>query len=203
MVTKYTSITAGLVIAAVVASGLLGFYVSTIFSVPAKTTTQVNAPVGLDIVPEYRGAGYDAFVLASNLNQTTPTPATNTSAPGPNNNNITVFANSPVKFTITSIDDAVLQNFSQIATNTFAIYNNTDSGQTTVQYSKGQAVTNLQIGHTFTISSLGVDIPIPPSTVVTFTMTFTTPGVYEYMCDTPCGPGMGVAGYMVGFIIVK
>ncbi|MDG6999989.1 MAG: hypothetical protein JRN15_12840 [Nitrososphaerota archaeon] len=202
MVSKYTSITVGIIVAAVIVSGLLGFYVNTISSGQAPTA-RVNSPVSLLIVPDYGSAGYDAFVLAGNVNATAPAPATNTTAPGPNNNNITVLANTPVKFTITSIDDAVLENFSGVATNAFAFYNNTDSGQTTVQYSKGQSVVSLPIGHTFTISSLGVNIPIPPTTMVTFSLTFTTPGVYEYMCDTPCGPGMGLAGYMVGFVIVK
>ena len=202
MTSRNSIVTVGIVVVAVVLSGLLGFYVNAI-GASTTTSSQVNAPVGMVIVPDYGGAGYDAFVLSSNVNESAPTPATNTSAPGPNNNNITVSANSPVKFTITSIDDAVLQNFSGVASDSFAIYNNTDSGQTTVQYSKGQHVTDLPIGHTFTITSLGVNIPVPPLTMVTFTMTFTTPGVYEYMCETPCGPGMGLAGYMVGFIIVK
>ena len=202
MVSRYTSITVGTIVAAVVLSGLLGFYVSNM-STGGAPTTKVNSPVALVIIPDYGAAGYDAFVLAGNINTTAPTPATNTTAPGSNNNNITVSANIPVKFTITSIDDAILENFSGLATNAFAIYNNTDSGQTTVQYSKGESVVSLPIGHTFTISNLGVNIPIPPSTIVTFSLTFTTPGVYEYMCDTPCGPGMGLAGYMVGFVIVK
>ena len=72
-----------------------------------------------------------------------------------------------------------------------------------MQYDKGQFVTNLPVGHTFTINSLGLNIPIPSDTIVTFSYTFSTPGVYVYECETPCGPGMGLAGYMNGFVIVK
>jgi len=49
---------------------------------------------------------------------------------------------------------------------------------------------------------MGVNIPIPPTTVVTFSLTFTKPGLYLYVCDAPCGPGMGLLGYMEGYIIV-
>ena len=41
-----------------------------------------------------------------------------------------------------------------------------------------------------------------PDTVVTFTYTFNSPGVYEYVCLAPCGPGMGLVGYMDGYVIV-
>jgi len=61
----------------------------------------------------------------------------------------------------------------------------------------------LPIGHTFTIPKLDINIPLPPDTVVSFNYTFTNPGTYEYLCVTPCGPGMGQLGYMVGYIIVQ
>jgi heme/copper-type cytochrome/quinol oxidase subunit 2 len=60
----------------------------------------------------------------------------------------------------------------------------------------------MPISHTFTIPDLQVNIPIPPDTMVVFTYTFSTPGVYSYLCTTPCGPGMGLKGYMLGYITV-
>lgn len=202
--------TAAIIIAAVVLSGLLGFYFATITVAHTSAETQANAAsqaksstVNLDILPDWGGAGYDAFVLAGGINRTAPAPATSTAGPGPNNNNVTVSTNSSVTFVITTIDTAVLQNFSGTVSVPFVIYNDTDSGQVAVQYNQGQAVSNLPIGHTFTITELGMNIPIPPDTVVTFTYTFTKPGIYEYFCETPCGPGMGLVGYMNGYIIVK
>ena len=196
-----------IVIGAVVISGLLGYYFATSTVTPSNpgsssSTTQGNV-VNLEIVPDFGGSGYDAFVLSTSLeNGAVPTPASNTTAPGTNNNNITVSSGSTVTFVLTSIDTAVNQNFSgQIAT-PFTVYNDTDSGVISSQYSAGQSVT-MAMGHTFTISQLGVNIPIPPDTIVSFKLTFSKPGVYMYDCTTPCGPGMGLVGYMEGFVIVK
>jgi heme/copper-type cytochrome/quinol oxidase subunit 2 len=158
--------------------------------------------VNLVIVPDYGGATYDAFVKASNLNATAPVLATNSTGPGPNNNNVTVSAGVPVKFVITSIDTAVLMNFNGTVTTPFSFYNDTAAGVVGQQYSKGEVVSNLPIGHTFTITELGLNIPIPADTIVTFNYTFTKPGVYVYFCETPCGAGMTAPGYMIGYVIV-
>ena len=207
------AITVGLVIVAVALSGVLGFYFATI-TTPSQASAQQNVStpqqqknstqvVNLEIIPDFAGPGYDAFVLGANLNNTLPSQGSNTTAPGPNDNNITIATNTQVKFIVTSIDSAVLENFSGKVSTPFAIYNSTDAGEAAVQYATGQTVSNLAVGHTFTVSELGLNIPLAPSTVTTFTYTFTKPGVYEYVCLTPCGPGMGVAGYMSGFLIVK
>ena len=194
-------------IGAVVISGLLGYYFATSTVTPANSnssssTTQGNV-VNLEIVPDFGGSGYDAFVLSTSLeNGAVPTPASNTTAPGTNNNNITVSSGTTVTFVLTSIDTAVNQNFSGQLSTPFTVYNDTDSGVISSQYSAGQSVT-MAMGHTFTISQLGVNIPIPPDTIVSFKLTFSKPGVYMYDCTTPCGPGMGLVGYMEGFVIVK
>lgn len=165
----------------------------------APVTTEV---VRLDVIPDWGGAGYDAFVIPSYANGTTPRPATNTTGPGPNDNNITVPAGVAVTFVITSIDTGVNENFTGTASTDFTIYNDTASGYVALHYSKGQPVSKLPIGHTFTIPTLNINIPIPADTLVTFTYTFSNPGVYQYLCETPCGPGMGLTGYMNGFVIV-
>lgn len=212
---KSDNITAGLIIAGVVLSGLLGYYIANIGPSQAQTQVAASGPVGasqpattnrtvnLDIIADWGGAGYDAFVLASNLGNSPPTPATNTTDPGPNDNNVTVPVNTSVKFVITTTDTAVLENFTGPVTTPFLVYNDTDSGQVGLQYNSGQSVNNLPIGHTFTISDLGVNIPIPPTTAVSFSLSFSKPGTYMYFCQTPCGPGMNVVGYMMGYIIVK
>jgi len=196
-----------LVVAAIVISGLLGFYLEALTITPASTTTVTSTTqsnvVNLEIVPDFGGSGYDAFVLSTNLqNGAVPTPGSNTTAPGTNDNNITVSSGTTLTFVLTSIDTAVNQNFSGQIPTPFTVYNDTANGVISSQYKAGQSVT-MQMGHTFTISKLGVNVPIPPDTIVSFGLTFSSPGVYMYTCLTPCGPGMGIAGYMEGYIIVK
>ncbi len=183
--------------------------VTTVASTPTQGTTvaplvvpAAAKVVSLDVIPDWGGAGYDAFVIPSYANGTAPKLATNASGPGPNDNNITVPAGVSVTFVITNIDTAVLLNFTGHASTDFTIYNDTASGQVASHYNQGQSVSSLPISHTFTIPSLGINIPIPPDTVVTFTYTFSNPGVYEYLCETPCGPGMNSMGYMSGYVIV-
>jgi hypothetical protein len=158
--------------------------------------------VNLVVIPDWGGATYDAFVVPSSVNGTLPKPGTNSTLPGPNDNNITVLAGVPVRFVVTNLDTAVNMNFTGTASTDLTVYNDTASGYVALHYGKGQELPKLPVGHTFTIPSLNVSIPLPPDTVVTFTYTFTTPGVYEYMCMAPCGLGMGVTGYMDGYVIV-
>ncbi|MDA4115493.1 MAG: hypothetical protein OK442_02925 [Thaumarchaeota archaeon] len=201
--TRENGIIVGVMVAAVVLSGLLGFYANTIANSLTTSSQPSATQVNMDVIPDYGGAGYDAFVLAANASVgIVPAAATNTTAPGTNDNNVTVKAGTTVDFVLTTIDTAVLQNFSDQVTTPFTVYNDTASGQVASSYSAGQAISNMPIGHTFTITQLGLNIPIPPTTVVNFSYTFSKPGVYMYMCDTPCGPGMGLKGYMEGFVIV-
>jgi heme/copper-type cytochrome/quinol oxidase subunit 2 len=227
---EFTAI-AILVIVGIVLSGLLGFYISTLGGGHGKTTTTVTATgntssssttspatsgsttnttksntsstiANLVVVPDFGGSGVDAFVLASNLaSGTVPSPATNTAAPGPNDNNITIAAGTTVTFVLTSIDTAVNQNFSGTVPTPFTVYNDTSNGVIASNYTKGQSLF-MQMGHTFTINSMGVSVPIPPDTIVKFNLTFSKAGTYEYVCLTPCGAGMGVNGYMQGYVIV-
>jgi plastocyanin len=168
---------------------------TTITSSPIEPVSSKS--VYLTIIPDWGGDTYDAFVPISYTNGTVPPQGSR--AP---NNNVTVPFGVPVTFVITNLDTAVLENYTGHASVDFTFYNGTDNGQVAVHYAEGAAISTLQIGHTFSIPSLNVDVPIPADTVVTFTYTFTTPGVYEYLCETPCGAGMGVVGYMNGYVIV-
>jgi hypothetical protein len=154
----------------------------------------------LEVVPDYGGATYDAFVVPGSLGGTLPN-ASSTASPAPNNN-ITVSHGVPTKFIIINIDTALNENFTGQVTTPFTIYNDSASGQVALQYTQGQTISKLPISHTFSIADLQVNIPIPADTMVVFTYTFSTPGVYAYVCTTPCGPGMGLAGYMLGYVIV-
>jgi plastocyanin len=190
-------------------AGWIGGNVNLSGSMVATQTTNSRLPVevtgkvvNLDIIADWGGSTYDAFVVSSYTNGTVPKPATNGTGPGANDNNITVQAGTTVTFIITNLDTAVLVNFTGPVSTDFIVYNNTESGQVASHYSAGQSISSLPISHTFTIQDLNINIPIPPDTVVTFTYTFTTPGVYKFFCQTPCGPGMEIAGYMIGYLIV-
>lgn len=194
-----------LIILAIAVSGFLGFYISTLAMTKFSASTQTHTTtVNVDVVPDFGGATYDAFVLPSNIENTVvPSPATNTTGPGPNDNNITVTVGTTVKFVVTSWDNALNQNFTGQASTPFTAYNDTASGQVASAYNSGQSISMMAIGHTFSIPQMGVNVPIPPTTAVIFSLTFSKSGIYEYTCDSPCGPGMGLTGYMQGYIIVS
>jgi hypothetical protein len=177
--------------------GDLAGIVSSLMPAQNTPTAQSSNVVQLYVVPDFGGDGYDAFVLANSLGGNVPNAPSTTL-----NNNITVTHGVPIEFVISNLDDAILQNFTGQATVPFTFYNNTDSGQVAVQYGQGETVSEVGISHTLTIPDLQVNVPIPPSTMVVFTYTFSSPGVYLYLCTTPCGPGMGLNGYMQGYITV-
>jgi hypothetical protein len=179
--------------------GDLAGIVSSLMPAQNAPTTQSSNVVDLYVVPDFGGAGYDAFVLSPYLSGNAPNASSTATAP---NNNITVAHGVPIRFVISNVDTALLQNFTGQVSVPFAFYNDTDSGQVAIQYTQGETVSNLAISHTFTVPDLQLNIPIPPDTMVVFTYTFSTPGVYSYLCTTPCGPGMGLPGYMLGYIIV-
>jgi len=179
--------------------GDLAGIVSSLVPKQNEATTQSNA-VYLYVVPDFGGSTYDAFVLAQSFSGNAPNASSRSGTPP--NNNITVTHGVPIKFVISNIDTAILQNFTSQVSTPFTIYNDTAAGQVAVQYTQGETVSNLAISHTFTVPDLQIDIPIPPDTMVVFNYTFNTPGVYSYLCTTPCGPGMGLSGYMLGYITV-
>jgi len=180
--------------------GDLAGIVSSLMPTQNTVTAQSNNVVQLYVIPDFGGSTYDAFVLPESLTGNTPNASSRVSAAP--NNNITVAHGVPIKFVISNLDTALLQNFTGQVSVPFTFYNDTNSGQVALQYTQGQIIPRLAISHTFTIPDLQVNIPIPPDTMVVFTYTFSSPGVYVYVCTTPCGPGMGLNGYMQGYITV-
>lgn len=101
-------------------------------------------------------------------------------------------------------------------------YNKVQGGQETVNGAAVTSVGNSTIAHTFTVPSLGINVPIPMATdsgkgstatvipaVVTFTFTPSKSGTFTWQCFTPCGTdpnGMGgpmqTSGYMTGTVNV-
>ncbi|HYB67618.1 MAG TPA: hypothetical protein VEC43_04765 [Candidatus Acidoferrales bacterium] len=179
--------------------GDLAGIVSSLMTAQTSPSTQ-STVVYLYVVADFGGSSYDAFVLPASFSGNTPN-ASSTAGTRPNNN-ITVSHGEPIKFVISNLDTALNENFTSQVSVPFTLYNDTNSGQVALQYTQGETITHLPISHTFSIPDLQVNIPIPPDTMVVFTYTFSTPGVYSYLCTTPCGPGMGLAGYMLGYITV-
>lgn len=65
------------------------------------------------------------------------------------------------------------------------------------------------VSHTFTISKLGINVPIAPMSKTTFTIHTGKAGTYEWQCMDPCGTGdtgwggaMSQTGYMRGTMTV-
>jgi len=179
--------------------GDLAGIVSSLMTAQTSPSTQSNV-VYLYVVADFGGSSYDAFVLPASFSGNTPN-ASSTAGTAPNNN-ITVPHGVPIKFVISNLDTALNENFTSQVSVPFTLYNDTNSGQVALQYTQGETISHLPISHTFSMPDLQVNIPIPPDTMVVFTYTFSTPGVYSYLCTTPCGPGMGLAGYMLGYITV-
>jgi heme/copper-type cytochrome/quinol oxidase subunit 2 len=66
-----------------------------------------------------------------------------------------------------------------------------------------------QVAHTFTIPSLGVNIPVGTSSTEVAYFTIDSPGTYSWFCMTACGSGanglggaMSTPGWMTGSLVV-
>ena len=105
-----------------------------------------------------------------------------------------------VSFAISNFDTALNMNYSKAATVPFTFLNETDNGMVAVHYNTGDHV-SLTIGHTFTIDGIG-EVPLVPDTTTAFTLALKA-GAYHFYCIVPCGPGMGIIGFMQGNIVVQ
>jgi hypothetical protein len=89
-----------------------------------------------------------------------------------------------------------------------------------VGYADGKSYSSLardKIAHTFTISQLNINVPLPgdakngaTSDTITFTFHTGKAGTYIFQCFDPCGQGpsgwegaMSTKGYMMGTIVVQ
>ena len=132
---------------------------------------------------------------------------------------LTLPANSTVEITVVNFDDATAlpQGSEQFATATGVIgplhiqamdpSNPNDASApvttaTALDPQKG-------VSHTFTISKLGINVPIAPKSKVTFTIHTGKAGTYRWQCMDPCGsdPGgwggaMATDGFMRGTLTV-
>jgi hypothetical protein len=67
-----------------------------------------------------------------------------------------------------------------------------------------------EIGHTFTIPSLGINVPVATLSTEVAYFTLSTPGKYSWFCMTACGSGsdglggaMSTPGWMSGSVVVQ
>lgn len=66
-----------------------------------------------------------------------------------------------------------------------------------------------KVSHTFTVASLGINVPVAPKARTIFTIQTGAPGTHSWRCNDPCGTGtsgwggaMAKPGYMVGTLTV-
>jgi hypothetical protein len=136
---------------------------------------------------------------------------------------ISVPANQIVRLVIVDYDngapgvnDSTVGQVTGTTNNQMQIINNTlvnsTIGSSGIEIKGVQTVSSMpasEVAHTFTVSTLGINIPVPPlSTVVTYVTL--KPGTYTWQCRIPCGGGpygtlgaMDTAGWMYGNLTVK
>lgn len=115
---------------------------------------------------------------------------------------VTVHVGDTVVLTIKEYDDA------ETALPASSPYNTVAGGTMTVDGVPTTFVSNADIAHTYTITELGINVPLmkakngPFSTTV-FTFTATKSGTYTWRCFTPCGgdpKGMGGSMATMGWM---
>lgn len=127
----------------------------------------------------------------------------------------TVPANTTVTITVTNFDDATALP-AQYATATGIIGKLTiqpldpaDPNATAASTTAASLDPDTGVSHTFTIPTIGLNVPIAPKAKTTFTIHTGKAGKYTWHCMDPCGTGasgwggaMDAKGYMTGTMTV-
>ena len=137
---------------------------------------------------------------------------------------ITLPAHRLIKLVIINYDDGAAdltdpkyESVTGTVNNQMALVNNTKINSTMtasgIEVRGAETVSSLptdEIAHTFTIPSLGINIPIGTSSTVVSYLTLNTPGEYTWFCMTACGGGadglggaMSTPGWMTGSLAVQ
>jgi heme/copper-type cytochrome/quinol oxidase subunit 2 len=138
--------------------------------------------------------------------------------------NIALPAHKLIKLVIVNYDDGAAPllmkdaaNVSGTQGNLETVVNNdnvnSSQGLSGINVNGGQQVSSVNssnIAHTFTIPSIGVNLPIPPSSTVSAYFTLNDTGTLTWLCLTACGFGpmgtlgaMDTMGWMTGSIDVS
>jgi len=112
--------------------------------------------------------------------------------------NFTIPADLNVVFTITNYDNATNPLSDQ-----FGIVTGTVGGTATIDGQTVNKIPGSRISHTFSILPLGVNVPIPGRSTVTFTLIVEQAGSFHWNCMAPCDPeSMSTPGFMQGTMTV-
>lgn len=125
----------------------------------------------------------------------------------------TLPANTDVTITIVNFDDATAlpAQFAQATGIEGALSIQTLDPQLPNAAGTTHAATSLDpatgVSHTFTIPKLGLNVPVAPKSITTFTFHTGAAGTYDWHCYDPCGTGpggwggaMSAPGYMFGTV---
>lgn len=138
--------------------------------------------------------------------------------------NISVPAHRLIKLVIVNYDDGAANltspqysNVSGTQNGVISVVNNdnvnSSQGTSGININGGETVSSVSpdnIAHTFTVPQLSLNIPIPPSSVVTAYFTTNSTGTFTWFCFTQCGSGatgtegaMSTPGWMTGSVVVS
>jgi heme/copper-type cytochrome/quinol oxidase subunit 2 len=206
--------TATLIVAALVLAVSWGYYFASITvarSSPSSSVTVVSSqPYRIFIVEPMDTA----------WNSTTAQPRFYVVGPNglESSANISVPVNTQIQMTIVSYDTPTPGSTDQegkvtgTVGNSVYMINGSVASMTDVTMQWGVNVTSVprsSLAHTFTIPSLGVNIPVVGGDTVMAYLRFNQTGVFQWFCETPCGLGangtagaMSQAGWMEGQITV-
>jgi hypothetical protein len=130
---------------------------------------------------------------------------------------IAIPANHPVTITVTDLDGSTpltssLRSYSKVTgvvgDDIEIVPIRVDHPRTATGAAREvDAVNASVVSHTFTIPSLGINVPLLGSSRTSFTIEIAKPGIYTWECFDPCGSGaggfgapMGLTGYMLGTV---
>lgn len=132
--------------------------------------------------------------------------------------NISLPAYTLIQLTIIDFDGAtpLPSQFSQVAGtvgNLIYVINSTTAAGESINMTAAKAVSSLdpntQIGHTFTVPQLGLNIPVAANSIEITNFYLNQTGIFLWHCEDPCGYGstgwggiMSTPGWMEGNITV-
>lgn len=126
--------------------------------------------------------------------------------------NFSIPANTDVTITITNFDapDGLTGVYAKASgTKGDITYESIDKSADPNAPGKVLTFSSDQISHTFTITKLGLNVPILANARTTFTFHSPAAGTYDWQCFLPCGSGtsgwggpMSTAGFMKGVLTV-
>jgi len=218
-----------LIVAMILVAAGLGFYFATItMATQGSTTTSTTTRT----VFSSNSSSSSPFALTLAITTNNVYNSTVGDQPayyvlGPNglesSANISLPAHRLIKLVIINYDDGPgnltspqYANVSGTQNNVMTVINddnvNSSQGASGIQIKGGMTLSSLpadNVSHTFTIPQLSLNVPVPPSSVVTVYFTLNQTGTFTWFCFTECGSGptgqqgaMATPGWMTGSVTV-